>query len=144
MEKEQKIKKVIELLENMDNSDIISIHNEYCDNNNYYDDRIYDMCEFDDLHSNMTPLDIINNIDRDFNANDDYFYFTIYGAKSFSYISDCDIISIEDIANYIVDENESLYNDDLAELLEEFEEDEETEEDEEEQKKIKIPKHKAS
>ena len=44
--------------------------------------RAYDMYELDDLHSGMKLHDFLEKLTSDFDINDDYFYYDIYGLKS--------------------------------------------------------------
>ena len=122
-----KTEMIKDLLENMSESQLYIIVNEYSDKTNYYDDRIYDMDEFDEIMSGMSPSDIATKIFYgDFRPNDNYFKFDGYAnLESFDYISD--EVDLEEIADYIVDNDEDFDNSDIREIL-----DEENEEDEEE------------
>ena len=116
-----------DLLENMSESKLYTIANEYFDKTEYYDDRIYDMEEFDEIMNGMSPSDIALKIFYgDFRPNDHYFKFDgCANFQSFDYISD--EVDLEEIADYIVDNDEDFDNSDIREIL-----DEENEEDEEE------------
>ena len=116
-----------DLLENMSESKLFTIYNEYLDKTEYYDDRIYDMEEFDEIMSGMSPSDIALKIFYgDFRPNDHYFKFDgCANFQSFDYISD--EVDLEEIADYIVDNDEDFNNSDIREIL-----DEENEEDEDE------------
>lgn len=47
------------------------------------DDRYYGMDEFDELNDNRSPLELISSINfSNFNPNDNYFRFDIYGIES--------------------------------------------------------------
>ena len=122
-----KTEMIKDLLENMSESQLYIIVNEYFDKTNYYDDRIYDMDEFDEIMSGMSPSEIATKIFYgDFRPNDNYFKFNGYAnLESFDYISD--EVDLEEIADYIVDNDEDFDNSDIREIL-----DEENEEDEEE------------
>lgn len=125
---------IIEALNNLDNSDLIAIHNEYCDACNDPDSRIYDMCDIDEMLSGYSPSDIAGMIFYgSFNPNDDYFTFDGYAnLASFDYVtqSECPICEV-DIAEYIVDYDEDFGNDDIREILDAADEDDEDEADEE-------------
>ena len=122
-----KTEMIKDLLENMSESQLYIIANEYFDKTNYYDDRIYDMDEFDEIMSGMSPSDIATKIFYgDFRPNDNYFKFDGYAnLESFDYISD--EVDLEEIADYIVDNDEDFDDSGIREIL-----DEENEEDEEE------------
>lgn len=119
MTKQDKIK---ELLENMSDGELLSVYNEYCDSANIYDNGVYDMEEFDEIMSGQDPWEIARScFYGDFRPCDKYFSFNGYGnLVSFDYISDK--ISVEEIAEYITENNNALYNDDIQEILDEEEE----------------------
>ena len=121
-----KTEMIKDLLENMSESQLYIISNEYFDKTNYYDDRIYDMDEFDEIMSGMSPSDIATKIFYgDFRPNDNYFKFDGYAnLESFDYISDK--VDLEEIADYIIDNDQDFDNSDIREIL-----DKENEEDEE-------------
>lgn len=124
---------ILECLNNMNTDDLVNIHNEYCEANNDIDDRIESMIEFDDLLYGKKPSEIAEMVSgEDFNVGDDYFWFTIYGIESSDFADDMPIYK-EDIAKYIEDERDSLYNDEIQEIIDEYEEEEEEEEDGEEE-----------
>lgn len=125
MEFETKIEKVKEILNDLYDDKLVEIWNEY-QRDNYYDDEILSMDFVDDYVTINNVTDAWDKIDfSSFNINDDYFMFTIYGIKSFNNARD--EISIDDLVNYVVD-NELTF--DIDELEELFEED--SEEDDEE------------
>lgn len=125
-----KTEMIKDLLENMSESQLYIIANEYSDKTNYYDDRIYDMDEFDEIMSGMSPSDIATKIFYgDFRPNDNYFKFDGYAnLESFDYISD--EVDLEEIADYIVDNDEDFDDSDIREILDEENEEEEEEGDE--------------
>ena len=120
-----KTEMIKDLLENMSESQLYIIVNEYFDKTNYYDDRIYDMDEFDEIMSGMSPSDIATKIFYgDFRPNDNYFKFDGYAnLESFDYISD--EVDLEEIADYIVDNDEDFDDSDIREILDEENEEEE-------------------
>ena len=119
-----KTEMIKDLLENMSESQLYIIVNEYFDKTNYYDDRIYDMDEFDEIMSGMSPSDIATKIFYgDFRPNDNYFRFDGYAnLESFDYISD--EVDLEEVADYIVDNDEDFDNGDIREILDEEDEEE--------------------
>lgn len=119
-----------DLLENMSESKLFTIYNEYLDKTEYYDDRIYDMEEFDEMMDGMSPSDIALKIFYgDFRPNDHYFKFDGYdNLQSFDYISD--EVDLEEIADYIIDNDEDFDNSDIREILGEDDEEDEEEGDE--------------
>ena len=122
---------VLEMLRDMNDSDLVAVHNEYCDKVSYYDDRIYDMYEINDLLYGRSPLEIITDA-RDVDANDSYIRYDGYGnLESTDYPQDW--MDLDEIADYIVENDEALYNDDIRDLLDEIEAENEEEEEEEEE-----------
>ena len=117
---ENKNEKIIEILENLDDYEKLEIYNEY---NDY--DYIYTMDNFDEIMSNATPTKIAMKIFYgDFRPNDNYFMFDGYeNLESFDYLDDK--IDYEEIAKYIIDNDEDFDNDEIREILDEDKEDEE-------------------
>lgn len=76
------IKKAIEELKNNDDLFIQMI--EELDSWNGYADgyRAWPMEELDDFYCNCKASKLLNDLTKDFNINDNYFYFTIYGLES--------------------------------------------------------------
>lgn len=111
--------KLYDILNEM-NDDIVPVWNEYCDNNAYYDDRIEYMDYLDDCFCGMRATEILECLDRDFDVRDDYFRNTIYGIESFS--DPYDVVDVDYLVDYILDNEETLDSDELVEFFEEVEE----------------------
>lgn len=121
--------KVKTYIEEMDKNDLLYLYKEYCNKCDCYDDEIFTIDEFfDDIL--YGEKDLYNVACRvyygDFNPAADYIKFNGYGnyQSIFGYEL-TDYIDIGEMADYIVDNNDPLNNDDIAELLEETEETEE-------------------
>ena len=114
---EEKIEAIKNIIEDMDDSDAVALHNEYCYETNNYDDEIIEMERFDELCGSMTPLDIARSIVcGDFNPNHDYFHFNGYG--NFESTNDpTDWIYPGDIARDVVDRECSFENDEIQEEI---------------------------
>ena len=111
-------------IEAMQDHEIIDLHNQMCEGNNYMDDYIYDN-DIDDLLCNQKPSEVVNALHRDYNINDDYAVFTIYGLNSFSYLGDENSpIDYDEIVNYILDNEDDCGYSEIAEILEEEDEEE--------------------
>lgn len=112
-----------EYIDNMDNADIIALHNEYCDAVNCYDNWVYYMSEFDEIMSGVEPWEVARSaFYGSFRPCDEYFYFNGYGN-----LESCDFfnqlpIYIDEIAEYIADNGDNLDNDDIQEIINEYEE----------------------
>lgn len=126
MNKENKIEELKELLENLTENELVDVWNEYCDINSYYDDKICYMDWLDEDLQNKTPTQIIDMIDNDFSLRDNYYKYTIYGIESFDDASD--VVYFDDLANYILDNDEDFDNDEIREFLDELNEEEGEEE----------------
>ena len=125
---------VLEMLRDMDDWKLVGIHNEYCDKVNYVDDRIYAMDELNELYSDKAPLTILlDAYNGAFNPNDDWFRWNGYGNLESTDRPVDDWIEIDDIADYIIENDDALYNDDIRDLLDEIEAENEEEEEEEEE-----------
>ena len=115
--------KIIECINEMDTDELIQLHNEYCDAVNDLDSYIYSMDDFEILCSGQSAEWIACRIFYgSFNPNNEYVMFNGYG----NFISACDYsikehIYIDDIAGYIIRSNDSLYNDDIQEILDDEE-----------------------
>ena len=108
---------VKEFLENLTDSELQNIWNEYCDKNNSCD-YIYSMFEFDDIMQNETPENIARKIYYgNFNITDNYFMFDGYENLKSGYADE--LIYCEELADYICRNEDCLNNDELKDFLEE-------------------------
>lgn len=130
---DEKVEAIKNIIEGMDESDAVALHNEYCYETNNYDDEIIEMERFDEICEGMTPSDIARGIAYgDFNPNHDYFHFNGYGNFE---STDCptDWIYPGDIAREVVDRECSFENDEIQEEIDSWSEDDEDENDDEEE-----------
>lgn len=115
--------RIVGCINEMETTDLIQLHNEYCDAVNGYDNHIYHMDDLDLLCEGQDAHWIAcRAIFGDFNANDDYIMFDGYG--NFRTLNDYNVnnyIYAEDIADYITENNNPLYNDDIQDILDEHE-----------------------
>ena len=128
---DEKVEAIKNIIEDMDESDAVALHNEWCYETNDYDDEIIEMERFDEICEGMTPSDIANHIAYgDFNPNHDYFHYNGYGNFE---STDCptDWIYPGDIAREVVDRECAFENDEIQEEIDSWSE-ENDEEDEEE------------
>lgn len=123
----EKVEAIKNIIENMDDSDAVALHNEYCYETKNYDDEIIEMERFDEICEGMTPSDIANHIFYgDFNPNHEYFHYDGYGNfESTNYPTDW--IYPGDIAREVVDREESFENDEIQEEIDSWSEDEDEE-----------------
>lgn len=116
--------KILECLSKMETHDLISLHNEYRQAVNGFDDMIYSMDDLDMLCEGQDAHWIACRVYYgDFNPNDDFVMFTGYGNfRSLNDYNVTDYIYEEEIADYIIEHEESFYNDDIQDILDEYEE----------------------
>lgn len=127
--KEEKIALLKEVFEDMSDGEFVCLYNDnYVDGNRYEDDRIFYMDEWDDMVSNMTPRELLDEFQHnsDFDLGDDYFTIGVYGYSSFSDPIDSD--RVDNMVDYVLRHSDDLGIDEIAEILND-EEDEDTEEE---------------
>lgn len=124
---DEKVEAIKNIIKDMDDSDAVALHNEYCYETNNYDDEIIEMERFDEICEGMTPIEIANHIFYgDFNPNHEYFHYDGYGNfESTNYPTDW--IYPGDIAREIVDREESFRNDEIQEEIDSWNEENEEE-----------------
>ena len=121
-ERKAEIRKQIEdlvfnTIDNMSDSEMIELWNEYCGDNGYYDDRIeyFDEGVFNDLMSGKTPYEIYQIIDNsDISFFDDYCHYDGYELNTFSNVHDS--IDVDDLVKWVIEEEKDLCNFEIDEL----------------------------
>lgn len=136
--------KAYEILENDDDAFVEAVQ-ELISWNGFIEEECYSMDMIDEICYGMKPSELIEKMTSDFDPNDDYFYFSIYGLESTNDIADLyrsnttidEVLdALEDNYNhlYLNDPLDSiisvLYNDDYG-IEEDFEADEDMDEDDE-------------
>lgn len=120
--------KVREAIENMDDAEVVDIWNNYCEACKCPDDIIYSMLEFDEIMEYCTPWKIARACCYgDFWATHDYFWFNSYGnleSCDFPIIDESSPLSIDYVVAHIVENNDSLQNDEIQKILDEEDGDE--------------------
>lgn len=115
-----------ETIKNLTDWEVIDVWNEYCQENNYYEDEIFAMEELDYIASDMFPIEILKHF-GDMDTNDDYFINGICGGESFT--NPYDVICLDDLVDYITRTFNDCHSMEIQEVLENFnmlnEEDEE-------------------
>lgn len=128
MSNERKFELILEVLEGLTDSELLSVHREYLNETNGYDDEIYTLDDLDMIAEGQDAYWLLcRAFYGDFNPAADYFKFNAYGniQSIFSYEL-LSYIDMEDIAKYCIDNGKALYNDEIQEILDS--KDEETEE----------------
>ena len=131
---------VMDALKAMDASELVQVWNEYCYKVNRYDDEVFDMAMFNEVYANTEPEEIARRCfyghdeygdESSFNPNRAWFYFNGYGnpvsveylgwnSYADKFMGDC--IDAEELAEYVAENLDSLYNDDLQEVVDRIEE----------------------
>ena len=133
--------RIIDLFKEMNDGEVISVWNEYCREVNKFDDEIMDADELEEWANNSG--DTMNILNRFFfgsdegregtsaNPNRNYFTFNGYGnIISFDYIynnftDEFYYVDADELAEYIAENEESFYNDEIQEILDEYTSEEE-------------------
>ena len=123
---------LIDMLGGMDGWEIVSVHNTYCGKVRYNVDYIYEMEMFNEFENGRTPLEIASDA-AGLDLNDIWIRYNGNGnLESTVCPVDDDWIDIDEIADYIIDNDDALDNDEIREfLIEAYEEEDEEEEEEE-------------
>lgn len=120
-----KREKLIDLLQEMNYPDIVPLYNDYCNAINDFDNQIYDLDQFDEMFNSLDPFDIATKIYYgDFNPAYEYFKFNGYG--NIQSICKWEIdryIDINDIVDYILDNDCDFDSNDILYILDDVEED---------------------
>lgn len=126
---DEKVGAIKNIIEDMDTSDAVALHNEWCYATNNYDDEIIDMERFNEICEGMKPSDIAGKIVYgDFNPTHDYFRFNGYA----NFESTCyptAWIYPGDIARNVVDRECSFENDEIQEEIDSWSEDEDNDDE---------------
>lgn len=86
-----KIDNIQAFLEDLRTEELVDIHNEYCSANNYMDDYVYRMSDFDMVFEGESQWECVRKayFGERFNPTDEYFYFNGYAnLESFDYHSE--------------------------------------------------------
>lgn len=103
-------------LDDLNEGDTVQLWNEYCDSICDYDNRLEDMYSFDDYFYGKKPLEIVGMLHRDFSTRDNWFFFDGYGFCRSCYFPE-DHIDLDELAEYIDDNDDPLHDDDLDRIL---------------------------
>ena len=120
---------LVNCLNNMSDDTLVDLYNEWCEQNRYYEDKIYPMYELDDYIGDLSQYTLGDLFGRfqmdDFNFDHDYFRDTIYGIESTDY-PEC-LIDKDELVRYILKYEDCLGNKDVEEILLDMDDDEEEE-----------------
>lgn len=112
---------VLSELKRMSDYEVVDICNEYCDSANYPDNHIYSVDEFDEFAQNMSPSEVARMIQfGEFNIQHNYFWVDGYGnLESSSRVADFPV-SLEDVAEYISENECSFGNNTFRSCIDDF------------------------
>lgn len=109
---------VEDTIEDMDDNDLLTVWNLYCEAVSWDDDVVHYIDEFNDMYSYGDPLDIARMVvGTGFSPNDYYFKSDYYGDLT---SDDCvaELINdIDSLINYVIEHDEDFGNSDLRDAL---------------------------
>lgn len=112
-----KREKIIEALEDMATAELVAVYNEYADEVRC--EKIWDN-DIDEILQGSTPMQVYYSLASDWAPFDEYVVFDGYGRlESFSPCQILDYVFIEEIAEYIIDNEDALLNSEIQEILDE-------------------------
>lgn len=120
--------RIFDLLGDITDSEMISIHNEYCNQNYYYDDYIERVADIDDLYNGLKPSEIID-IFEDLNPRDTYYVRGTNGVQSFNSYYESPVEDYASIATYCAENDDDLGSNEIRQCIDEWNEEHEDEED---------------
>ena len=114
------IKSIRVVVEDFKENKLVELWNEFCDKN-CYEERIWYLSDYEinDLFSNKTPAELIrmgSNLDLD----NKYFYFHLNELNTTDNIFD--VVDIDELVDYIIDNDNDCNDTDIRDLLDELEE----------------------
>lgn len=135
-EKTARYEAIENTLRNMRTDELVSVWNEYCNAENYPDDYVYSMDEFDEQCEYMKPWEVVRAaFYGDFRPCDNYFSYNGYANFiSFNYAEEENCpIDLDSLADYVDENDDALYSRELQDVLDEYPEDEDEDEDEDDE-----------
>ena len=120
--KEEKmiVKNIKVVVEDFKENKLVELWNEFCDKN-CYEERIWYLSDYEinDLFSNKTPAELIR-IGKDVDLDNKYFYFHLNELNTTDNIFD--VVDIDELVDYIIDNDDDCNDIDIRDLLDELEE----------------------
>ena len=108
------------VVEDFKEEKLVELWNKFCDKN-YYEERIYYLSddEINDLFDNKTPAELIR-MGSDVDLNNKYFYFHLNELNTTDNVFD--VVDIDELVDYIIDNDDDCNDIDVRNLLDELEE----------------------
>ena len=114
------VENIREVVEYFKEDKLVELWNEFC-NKNYYEEVIYYLSddEINDFFSNKTPAELIR-IGKDVDLDNKYFYFHLDELNTTNNIFD--VVDIDELVDYIIDNDNDCSDVYVRDLLDELEE----------------------
>lgn len=124
-----KLEKLIDYIQELSTPAAVALHNEYCYATNNYDDEIFDNDNINEMCAGQDAYWIACRVFYgDYNPNSEYVKFNSYGNfQSIYNYNIFDYIDENEIANYIIDNDEDFGESDIRYILDDIEEELENE-----------------
>lgn len=114
------VENIKEVVEDFKEAKLVELWNEFC-NKNYYEEVIYYLSDYEinDLFSNKTPAELIR-MGKAIDLDNKYFYFHLNELNATDNIFD--VVDIDELVDYIIDNDNDCNDTDIRDLLDELEE----------------------
>ena len=114
------VENIREVVEDFKEDKLVELWNKFYDKN-YYEESIYYLSddEINDLFSNKTPAELIR-MGSNLNLVNKYFYFHLGELNTTNNIFD--VVDIDELVDYIIDNDDDCNDTDIRDLLDELEE----------------------
>lgn len=114
------VENIKEVVEDFREDKLVELWNEFC-NKNYYEEVISYLSddEINDYFSNKTPAELIR-MGSDVNLDNKYFYFHLEELNTTDNIFD--VVDIDELIDYIIDNDNDCNDTDIRDLLDELKE----------------------
>ena len=114
------VENIKEVVEDFKEAKLVELWNNYCDEN-CYEERIYYLSddEINDFFSNKAPAELIR-MGSDVDLDNKYFYFHLGELNTTDDIYD--VVDIDELVDYIIDNDDDCNDIDIRGLLDELEE----------------------
>ena len=124
MSRDELYEAIDEVVEDLNESEQVELWNEYCDANMYCDDEILSN-DLDDILCGYSPSEVADKLDDAYRTYHQWAWFDGYGdICSSDYITET-AYDKESLIDYMIDDDNSLGNCDIRELLDQYAEEEE-------------------
>ena len=119
-EEKRIVKNIRVAVEDFRENKLVELWNEFC-NKNYYEEVIYYLSddEINDFFSNNTPAELIR-MGKDVDLDNKYFYFHLGELNTTDNVFD--VVDIDELVDYIIDNDNDCNDTDIRDLLDELEE----------------------